>query len=123
MCDSNTNLKEELSCVKSSKSRIEKDFRKLDKKIKKLEVSKLQHSVSTQTNSTNDIPYSLDDPLPPPIFRSNLCHKTKPVFLSYSVPDLSKVLWVTKTKDDVLQECAEEALSTIYDREVASFYL
>ena len=121
MTDTNANLKTELSNVKSSKLKLEKDVRRLGQKLRKSEEKKPQHSVSMQTLSTIDIPYRLEDPLPP-IFGSNLCYVTKPVNLSCSMPDLTKVLWVSKTKDDVWQECAENALIDLYDKEVDLFY-
>ena len=110
-----------MSTTKSSNSKLEKTLRKFDQELKILEAGKRQHWVSSQTLATVDIPYSLDDPLPP-IFGYNLCHVTKPVFLSKSVPDLSKVFWVLKTEDDILKEIAEEALNEQYDQEIVTFY-
>ena len=86
-----------------------------------MEAKKSIHSVALQTASTIDIPYVVSEPLPP-IFGSTLCRKTKPIFLSKSLPDLSHVSWVTITAEDTLLEGAEEALNEQYDREVAAFY-
>ena len=68
-----------------------------------------------------DIPYRVTQPLPP-IFASNLCWRTKQVHLYNSAPDLSRLLWVSKTEEDTIQEQAEEAHLDLYDREVSLFY-
>ena len=119
--DTVTNIKSELSCVKSSKQMLEGNIKKLELKTSKLQSRKVQHSMQVQTISTIDTPYSISEPLPP-IFGSDLCYRSKSVFLSKSQPDLSQVLWVTRTKEDTLQEEAEQALDYLYDLEVATFY-
>ena len=119
--DTVTNLKSELSRVKSSKYILEGNMKKLELKISKLQSRKVQHSVQVQTTSTIDTPYNISEPLPP-IFGSDLCYRSKPVFLSKSHPDLSQVLWVTRTEEDTLREEAEQALNYLYDLEVANFY-
>ena len=86
-----------------------------------MKIKKDLFSVGLQTDSTVDIPYDVKEPLPP-IFGSKLCKKTKPVFLSRSLPDLSLVTWVAVTEEDTILESAEEALSEMYERELAEFY-
>ena len=115
------NLKSELASLKSSKSKVEKEVKRFEQQLKKLEVKKPLKSTGSQTISTVDIPYAVTDPLPP-IFGSKLCRRTNPIFLSKSLPDLSRVLWVAISEEDILLENAEEALSELYDREVAAFY-
>ena len=110
-----------MSQLKATKSKSDNDLRKLDKKLKKLELRKCSKTASTQTSCTVDIPYHVTDPLPP-IFSSRLCRKTKPIHLSNSVPDLGQILWVTTTEDDILRDEAEQVLSDIYDSEISSFY-
>ena len=106
---------------KSSKTQLEKDIRKYEEKIKKLKIKKDLWTVGLQTDSTVDIPYDVKEPLPP-IVASKLCKKTKPVFLSRSLPDLSLVTWVAVTEEDTILESAEEALSEMYEREITEFY-
>ena len=121
LIDSNSNLKSELTSVKSSKSKLENSVRKLDQKVVRLESKKAQQSVSSQTQSTIDTPYSVHDPLPP-IFGSTLSHNSKPLYLTNSLPDLSQISWVCTTEDDEIQERAEEALSAVYNRDALAFY-
>ena len=71
--------------------------------------------------STLDTPYEISEPLPP-IFGSHLCRRTKPVFLSKSLPNLATISWVTVTEEDRLQEQADEALDYLYDLEITNFY-
>ena len=101
--DTNSNLKYDLSQSKSVQSSLTADLRKIEQKMKKLQCSKSTHCVSVQTAPTIDTPYNVTDSLPP-IFGSQLCLRTKPVFLSKSLPDLSKVSWVLRTEEDVLGE-------------------
>ena len=44
------------------------------------------------------------------------------LFLSKSLPDLSKVSWVLRTEEYVLGELADEALDYLYDSEISKFY-
>ena len=55
--DSVKNLKFELSSCKSSKSKLEKDLKNREKRIKKLEIKKELQSVALQTVTVVDIPY------------------------------------------------------------------
>ena len=75
---------------------------------------------SWQTDSNPDVPYEITCPLPP-IFSSKLCHPTRRIFLSNSLPNISTIEWVKP--DDSFQDEAEEALCEQYDRQVAEFYL
>ena len=118
--DTIATLKSELSQVRASKTKIDKDYRKLNEKLKKIE-SRYQKTASSQTVSTIDTPYLVTDPLPN-IFSSKLCWDTKSHFLSNSVPNLEQVKWVTTGEDDDLCEKAEQALSDVYDIKVATFY-
>ena len=87
------------------------------------ELSKPQHAVSCQTNQTPDTPYMITDALPP-IFGSNLCHRSKAVkFFSRSLPNLSTLTWVRVTEEDILEDEAEQALNNQYDRQVDEFYI
>ena len=120
--DTNGNLKTELSEIKVSKSKLDSEKKKLDQKIKKLEQKKAQNSVFVQTNSTIDLPYSIEDPLPP-IFGSKLCWQSKPIFQSNSLPELSLLSWVKTTDEDAIKDRAEESLIEIYGHDVDLFYL
>ena len=98
-------MKYELSNIKALKSTLEYDVKKLKQKMKKMWPLRKQHSVTAQTSTIVDIPYLITDPRHP-IFGSQLCRKTKPIFLSKSVPDLSQICWVSRTEDEILQEKA-----------------
>ena len=119
--DTISNLKSELSSLKSTKSMLERTVNKLELKVNKLNSRGVKHSVSVQTVTTTDIPYAITEPLPP-IFGSDLCYRTKPVFLSKCLPNLSQVLWVSHTEEDDLGDRADEALDYLYDREILTFY-
>ena len=120
--ESNSNLKIEMSSLRTGKSKVENKVKTLEQKIRKMELKKQQQQlVSTQTYPTIDVPYSVTDPLPP-IFASKLCLRTRPVFLSKSLPDLIQLSWVSVTEEDILREQADEALDILYDREIASYY-
>ena len=101
---------------------MDSEKKKLDQKIKKLEQKKAQNSVFVQTNSTIDLPYSIEDPLPP-IFGSKLCWQSKPIFQSNSLPELSLLSWVKTTDEDAIKDRAEESLIEIYGHDVDLFYL
>ena len=120
--DTNTNLRYELTQMKSLKSNLEKDIRNFERQIKRLKTKKkLQCSISSQTLSTIDVPYQITEPLPP-IFGSQLCNRTRPVFLTKSLPNLANILWVTRTDEEKLQEQADEALDYLYDLEIMNYY-
>ena len=114
-------LKSELSLIRTSKSKADKECKRLAERLKKMEFRKEFKAVSVQTASSIDIPYCVQDPLPP-IFSSQLCWKTKPIHLTNSVPNLTQLLWVSKTEDEMILEEAEQALGDLYDHQIASFY-
>ena len=76
-------------------------------------------SVSCQTDSHPDIPYQITYPLPP-IFSSELCYKSRPIFLSDSLPNLASISQFKPSY--AFAEEAEIALSEQYDRQVKEFY-
>ena len=81
------------------------------------------NSVPTQTDQHPDIPYLITSALPP-IFSSQLCHRTPKInFLSSSVPNLDSICWIKNDDDDPYLDEAEEFLSEQYDREISNFYL
>ena len=100
---------------------MECNIRNLEGQVKRLQTRKTQCSISTQTLSTIDTPYTVSEQLPP-IFGSQLCRLSKSVFLSKSVPDLATITWVTQTEEDKQQEEAEDALNYMYNLEIAKFY-
>ena len=57
--------------------------------------------------------YGVTDHLPP-IFSSQLCHKTKPIHLTISLPNLSSLIWVRESEEDELIRQT--------DRQVSGFY-
>ena len=74
-----------------------------------------------QTCCTIGTSYKLGDPLPP-IFSSQPCYQTKPIFLSRSSPDVSKLTWVSTSGEEKLRDLADAVLDEIYDQEVKEFY-
>ena len=79
------------------------------------------NSKHTQTESHPDIPYIITSPLPP-IFNSHLCHQSKRLHLSNSLPNLHTIGWITVVPEDKIRDEAEQALSDQYDRQVRDFY-
>jgi hypothetical protein len=80
-----------------------------------------KQDISSQTDTNEDIPYKVTDPLPP-IFSMQLCHKSRPIkFLSRSIPNFNSILWCPPD-DDQIDEI-EEFLADQYDREIEEFYL
>ena len=77
-------------------------------------MKKHRSAASVQTTSTVDVPYHVTEPLPP-IFGSHLCKKSKLIFMSESLPDLTKIAWISITEEDKLQQCADDALDKSYD--------
>ena len=116
-------VKEELKLSKSESRVVIAD---LGQKIKDLEndikalVEKNVEENSCQTDAHPDIPYKITVPLPP-IFSSQLCHKSRPIHLSDSLPSLDSICW-SKPDGNFLDE-AEEALNEQYDKEIREFYL
>ena len=52
-----------------------------------------KQDISSQTDTNEDIPYKVTDPLPP-IFSMQLRHKSRPIkFLSRSIPNFNSILW------------------------------
>ena len=107
--------RKDLGEERSEKIKLEK---KLETVKKQLE-AKATESVLCQTAPNLDIPYKVTTPLPP-IFSSQLCHYSRSVFLSNSLPNLNSICW-SKPCDDYSEE-AEEALAQQYDRQVREFY-
>ena len=80
-----------------------------------------KQDIFSQTNTNEDIPYKVSDPLPP-IFNMELCYKSKPIkFLSRSLPNFNSFLWCPP--DDDFSEAADEFLADQYNREIKEFYL
>ena len=80
-----------------------------------------QTTLSSQTSNNIDTQYSILEPLPP-IFGSKVCTLTKCVFIAKSLPNVSAVVMVECTEDDLILEAAKEALSQQYEDEIKSFY-
>ena len=79
-------------------------------------------STPCQTTNTIDTPYEVTAPLPP-IFGSQLCHKSKPIlFMTRSVPNLATLSWVRKTEEETMIDEAEQALSEQFDRQISEYY-
>ena len=77
------------------------------------------NSVACQTNAHPDIPYQVTSTLPP-IFSSELCYNSRPIFLSNSLPNLARMSQFQPTND--FTDEAEEALSEQHDRQIREFY-
>ena len=107
--------KKDLGEEKSEKIRIKKKLELLENNFNE------KVSNSCQTNSSPDVPYLVTDPLPP-IFGSQLLQKSKVQHISKSLPNLSTLVWVTVTEDDLLLEAAEEALNKQYDDRIKQSY-
>jgi hypothetical protein len=108
---SNDEMKEELKYSENTILNLSQELNRF-KNIKSDENS-------CQTDCHPDIPYRITSPLPP-IFSSQLCFKSRPIFLSKSLPNLEMV-WCRNTAEDFTDE-AEEALSEMYDRQICDFY-
>ena len=113
------NTKTENSRLKVWNNKLEGDRKQLDNKLKNFHMKKV--AVSSQTSNTIDTPYTVTDDLPP-IFGSKCCIISKRPFISNSLPNLSTVLMVNVSEDDMIRDAAEEALSLQYDREIEKFY-
>ena len=107
--------------LKARGLQLENSKRTLERKLSKLKSVKESTSVSSQTSSTIDTQYAVTESLPP-IFGSKLCLKSKPIFMTKSVPNLFTMVQVEETEEDLLREAAEEALNYLYDTEVELFY-
>ena len=110
-----------ISQLKSCRTGLENEVKRLNKKLRKCQPKANLVSVSSQTFSNIDTPYLVTEELPP-IFGSHLCIQTKPVYISNSLPDLTIRIFIEETEEDFLLAAAEAALSDQYDREVACFY-
>ena len=74
--------------LKNSEAQLKSEVKRLDKRVKSLEYRRNhQITVSSQTSSSRDIPYSVTDELPP-IFGSKICTISKDIFLSKSLPNV-----------------------------------
>ena len=115
-------VKEELKLSKSETKLVIDDLGQkiedLENKIKVLLEKNVEEN-SCQTDAHPEIPYKITDPLPP-IFSSQFCHKSRPIHLSDSLPNLDSICW-SKPDEDFLAE-AEEALNEQYDKEIRDFY-
>ena len=79
-------------------------------------------STPCQTTNTIDTPYEVTAPLPP-IFGSQLCHKSKPIlFMTRSVPNLATLSWVRRTEEETMRDEAEQALNEQFDRQISDYY-
>jgi hypothetical protein len=76
-------------------------------------------STSCQTEQNLDIPYKVTSPLPP-IFSSELCYTSRKIFLSNSMPNLTKMSWCQPSEN--FTDEAEEALAEQDDRIIREFY-
>ena len=119
--DTNTIIKADLKDAKQSVSTMQSKLRKSEESLLKANRRKQTYSVEIQTSPTLDTPYLITDPLPP-IFGSQLCRKSKSVFLRKSLPNLSFLSWVSISEEDIIRDQAEEALNYLYDLEVENFY-
>ena len=101
--------------------KIEKKLATTENHLKNY-TSKMRKSISCQTNNSTDIPYEVTAALPP-IFGSQLCHKSRPInHITRSLPDLSTLAWVMVTDEDIIQDEAEQALTEQFDRQIEDFY-
>ena len=100
------NLKSEVSNLRCKQSKLENQIKRSEKQQKKKQYIA---SVFTQTNDFVDTPYSITEALPP-IFGSKLCVQTKPGFFTKSLPNLSSIVTVADTEEELILEAAENAL-------------
>ena len=119
--DTVSNLKAEVSQLKHENSKMVRDTNCLNNQLKKLTFKKECQSTCSQTNTTLDTPYSINEELPP-IFGSQLCVQTKPPFMSRSLPNIKNLVFVEVSEETLIRDAAEEALSLQYDKEIAHFY-
>ena len=111
-------LKKQIKTFEEEKAKLSVTRKKLERDFNHNKVDK--ESVSIQTEHHIDIPYHISSPLPP-IFSSNLCHRTPPIkFLSSSLPNLNTILWVLP--DTSYVDEAEEFLSYQHDNMVKLVY-
>ena len=75
----------------------------------------------SQTDGHPDIPYAIEEPLPP-IFSSSLVHKSKSIFLSRSQPNLSCIKWVNITEEELIDNDINEIEMEQYHYEIQEFY-
>ena len=117
--------KKELGFERKEKISLEKKLEHSEdaivtlKNLLKVYVNLESQETFCQTDSHPDIPYEVNCPLPP-IFSSQLCLKSRRIFLSDSLPNLDSVCW-SKPDEDFTEE-AEEALNDQYDRQIREFY-
>ena len=78
-------------------------------------------SKMVQTDHHPEIPYEIQLPLPP-IFNSSLVHKSRPIFLSRSHPNLATIRWLDITENDLIEDEIDQYEMEKYDREVQEYY-
>ena len=115
------NNQDTISNIRFQKNKAENDVKRLERKLKKCDSKTKRESISCQTSSSVDLPYSVTEALPP-IFSSQLCVQSKPIFMSKSLPDLATLIFVEDTEETRIRDAAEEALNAQYDRKVARYY-
>jgi hypothetical protein len=76
-------------------------------------------SIPCQTDSHPDIPYHITSKLPP-IFSSELCYTSRPIFIPNSLPNLASISQLTSTYN--FTDEAEEALVEQHDRQIRELY-
>ena len=104
--DTVLNLKSEVSNLRCKQSKLENQIKRSEKQQKKKQDIA---SVFSQTNDFVDTPYSITEALPP-IFGSKLCVQTKPGLFTKSLPNLSSIVTVADTEEELILEAAENAL-------------
>ena len=113
------------------RNEVDVEKHKVETSKLKLEIEQLRNKLKTftemqvvkqncQTDEHSEIPYKVTDQLPP-IFSSQLCHQSRPIYLSNSVPKLESICW-SKPSEHFIDE-AEEALGEQYDRQVKEYYI
>ena len=93
--DIHTNLKSELSETKSIKKNLEYELKKLKQKVTKIDTKQMQQTVSSQTVTTRNTLFSVQDSVLPNS-SLQLC------LLSKSLPNLKDVRWDSVNDDDEL---------------------
>ena len=104
---------------KDAITELEQKINTLETGLKLLSDKKVSENAS-QTDQHPEIPYKVTDQLPP-IFSSQLCHHSRRIYLSNSLPNLDSICWSKPSKDFIDE--AEEALAEQYDNQVKEFYL
>ena len=103
-----------ISKLRSSKTGLEYDVKRLNKKLKRCAPNACRVSISCQTYNEVDTPYLVTEKLPP-IFGSHICVQTKPFFMSNSLPDLSNRLLIEDNEEDKILEAREKVECSVCD--------